>query len=154
MFLFCCPSFNVKTVNSTNQISDAHTQHGITDDHLHQAPSPERVVITEILAQNDPRKRSEGFIQANLSELEDLKKHGTWEQIWTHEMPSNFNVMHGRFVLTIKEKGTSNEVLKARLVAQEFKDKDKQPLVHSAVLARQSSARTVVSFAAAHGWDC
>jgi hypothetical protein len=144
-----CSSFD----NSTNQISDARTQNAITNDHLHQAPSPDRVMTTELLAQNDPRKLFEGFIEAKLSELEGLRKNGTWEEIWTHEMPSNSNVMHGRFVLTIKEKGTSNEVLKARFVAQGFKEKDKQTLGHSAVLSRQSSTRTVVSFAAAHGWD-
>jgi Reverse transcriptase (RNA-dependent DNA polymerase) len=144
-----CSSFD----SSTNQISDAHTQNAITDDHLRQAPSQDRFMITEVLAQNDPIKLSEGFIEAKLSELEGLRKNGTWEVIWTHEMPSNSNVMYGRFVLTIKEKGTSNEVLKARFVAQGFNDKDKQTLVHCALLARKSSTRTMVSFSATHGWD-
>jgi hypothetical protein len=144
-----CSSFD----NSTKQISDAHTQNAITNDHLHQAPSPDRVMITEVLAKNDPRTLSEEFIEAKLNELEGLRKNGTWEEIWTNEMPSNSNVMRGRFVLTIEEKGTSNEVLKARFVAEGFKDKDKQTLVHSAVLARKSSTCTAVSFAAAHGWD-
>jgi hypothetical protein len=97
-----CSSFNVNTVNSTNQISDAHNQNGITDDHLNQAPSPDRVMITEVLAQNDPKKLYEAFIEAKRSELEGLRKNRTWEEIWTHEMPSNSNVMHGRFVLAIK----------------------------------------------------
>jgi Reverse transcriptase (RNA-dependent DNA polymerase) len=61
--------------------------------------------------------------------------------------------MRSRFVLTIKNKGTYEQVLKARFVAQGFCDSEKSTLVHTAAIARQASTRIVVSLARAFGWD-
>jgi hypothetical protein len=61
--------------------------------------------------------------------------------------------MRGRFTLTLNDKNTVTEILKARFVAQGYKDQDKNTLVHSAVLVRQSSTHTVVLLATAHGCD-
>jgi hypothetical protein len=57
-------------------------------------------------------------MKAKLQELEGITKNGTWQEVWSHEVPKVANKMTGRFILTIKEKGTENEVLKARFVAQ------------------------------------
>jgi Reverse transcriptase (RNA-dependent DNA polymerase) len=59
--------------------------------------------------------------------------------------------MRGRFVLTIKKKGTQDEILKARFVAQGFCEKI--TLVYTADLARQASTIIVVSLAQAFEWD-
>jgi phosphoenolpyruvate-protein kinase (PTS system EI component) len=69
------------------------------------------------------------------------------------DLPADANKMRGRFVLTIKHKGTNEEVLKARFVVQGFCDSEKSTIVHTAVLARQASTRVVVSLARAFGWD-
>jgi hypothetical protein len=113
----------------------------------------DRVMIIEILAPNDPPQFSNAFMKAKLQELEGLKKNGTWQEVWSHEVPKGAKKMTGRFVLTIKEKGTENEVLKARFVAQGYKDPAKYLVVHIAVLARQSSTRLVVSMSMTHGWE-
>jgi hypothetical protein len=105
------------------------------------------------MAPNDPRQYSNQFLEAKLRELERLCKNGTWEEVWKDDVPSTANKMRGRFVRTIKDINTANKIIKARFVAQGYKDQDKNTIVQSAVLARQSSTRTVVSLAAAHGWD-
>jgi hypothetical protein len=51
-------------------------------------PLPDQVLLTEILAPNDPRQYSDQFLEAKLRELEGLCKNGTWEEVWTHEVPS------------------------------------------------------------------
>jgi Reverse transcriptase (RNA-dependent DNA polymerase) len=112
-----------------------------------------RVMVTEIISPGDPRGNSPEFLQAKLDELQGLKNNGTWEEVWETDLPADANKMRGRFVLTIKHKGTNEEVLKARFVAQGFCDSEKSTLVHTAVLARQASTRVVVSLARAFGWD-
>jgi hypothetical protein len=69
------------------------------------------------------------------------------------DLREDANKMRSRFVLTIKRKGTCEEALKARFVAQGFCDSDKSTLVRTAVLARQASTRIFVSLARAFCWD-
>jgi hypothetical protein len=124
--------------------------------HDHEHPVAEesrvyRVMVTEIIYPRDPRGNSLEFLQAKLDELQGLKNSSTWEEVWEQDLLADANKMRGRFVLTIKHKGTNEEVLKARFVAQGFCDSEKSTLVHTAVLARQASTRVVVSLARAFG---
>jgi hypothetical protein len=112
-----------------------------------------RVMITEVLPPGDPRGDSPEFLKAKLAELSGLKSKGTWKEVWEKDVPSHASKMRGRFVLAIKNKGTGEEVLKARFVAQGFCDREKNAIVHTAVLARQASTRTIVSLACAFGWN-
>jgi hypothetical protein len=82
-------------------------------------------MITEILSPGYPRGNSPEFNKANLAEIQGLKENCTWEEVWEKDIPPRANKMRGRFVLTIKNKGTQEEVLKARFVAQGFCDADK-----------------------------
>jgi hypothetical protein len=61
----------------------------------------DRVTITEISAQNDPRQLSDAFVSEKLRGLEGLKKNRTWQEFCSHHVPKDANKMNGRFVLTI-----------------------------------------------------
>jgi hypothetical protein len=120
--------FNVSSVKPYYKSS-----RGDAEENDEDAPL-DRVMITDILAPNDPRQFSNAFMKAKLQELEGLKKNGTWQEVWSHEVPKGANKMTGLFVLTTKEKGTEKEVLKARFVAQGYKDRAKD--CRNAFLAR------------------
>jgi hypothetical protein len=66
-------------------------------------------------------------------------------------MPENPNIMGGRFVLTIKDSGTSKEIYKARNVVQGFRDKKKPSLVHDASTSKQQSTKLLIGLAANFG---
>jgi hypothetical protein len=67
-------------------------------------------------------------------------------------MLENPNIMGGRFVLTIKESGTSKEIYKARYVVQGFRDKKKSTLVHDASTSMQQSTKLLIGLAAIFGY--
>jgi hypothetical protein len=62
-----------------------------------------------------------------------------------------FNIMGGRFVLTIKDSGTSKEIYKARYVVQGFRDKKKNSLIHDASTQKQQSTKLLIGLAAIFG---
>jgi hypothetical protein len=96
-------------------------------------------MVTEIISPRDPHENYPEFLEARLAELQVSRDNGTWEEVWEDEIPPNANKMRGRFVLIIKRKGSKNEVMNARFVAQIFCDSEKSTLVHTAALARQVS---------------
>jgi hypothetical protein len=61
---------------------------------------------------SDPRAAL--FDAAKQKEIQGLIERGTWKVVLKGEMPENPNLMGGRFVLTIKDSGTSKEICKAR----------------------------------------
>jgi Reverse transcriptase (RNA-dependent DNA polymerase) len=67
-------------------------------------------------------------------------------------MPENPNIMGGRFVLTMKDSGTSKEIYKARYVFQGFRDKKKTSLVHDASTSKQQSTKLLIGLAAIFGY--
>jgi hypothetical protein len=68
------------------------------------------------------------------------------------EMPENPSIMGGRFVLTMKDSGTSKEIYKARYVVQGFRDKKKTSLVHDAYTSKQQSSKLLIGLAASFGY--
>jgi hypothetical protein len=92
------------------------------------------------------------FDSAKKKEIAGLICRGTWKVVLKEELEPDANIMSGRFVLSIKNSGTNEEMLKARFVAQGYRDKAKTSLVHDAALARQSSARVLVGLAAVFGF--
>ena len=77
---------------------------------------------------------------------------GTWKVVLKEEIPGNSNVLNGRFVLVIKNKGTNEEIYKARFVVQGHRDREKHFLVHDSPNLRQSSTRLLVAIAAIFGF--
>ena len=110
------------------------------------------VHVTETLTPMDPRKDSPEFIAAKKKEIEGLLKKGTWKVVLQEEVPKDANVLNGRFVLTIKNKDTDDELYKARFVVQGHRDRDKKFLVHDSPNLRQSSIRLLVTVAAIFGF--
>jgi Reverse transcriptase (RNA-dependent DNA polymerase) len=77
-----------------------------------------------------------------------LIERGTRKEVLKDEMPENPNIMGGRFVVTIKDSGTSKEIYKARYVVQGFRHKKKASLVHDAFKSKQQSTKLLIGLAA------
>lgn len=103
------------------------------------------------MAPNDPRSDSSEFLLAK-KKVAGLITKGTFEIVAREDVPQGSNVFGGRFVLCIKNKGTGEEVFKARYVVQGHKDKDKSLLVHHSTNLRQSSLRVLTIMAAIFGF--
>ena len=63
------------------------------------------------------------------------------------------NILNIRFVLAIKDEGTTNERYKARFVAQCHRDRDKSYIIHSAVPVRIRSVRILLTIALMMDWE-
>lgn len=114
---------------------------------------PPGIFMTETILPNDPRAQLTEFKLAKMKELEGLAKRGAFEIILKDDVPQNSNILGGRFVLTIKNKGTNKEIYKARFVVQGHKDKLKGNLVHHSTNLKQSSIRLLLCLAAMFNFD-
>ena len=110
------------------------------------------VHMTEVILQNDSRLKDERFKAAKQNEIRGLVERGTWKIVMKDEVLKDANIMGGRFVLAIKDQGTSKEVWKARFIVQGYKDKLKTSLVHNSPTSRQYSTRILVGLAAIFGF--
>lgn len=97
---------------------------------------------------NDPR-----FDEAKKIEMDGLFKRGSFKFVGKTTMPPNPNMLGGRFVLTIKEPGTPDQLRKARLVLQGHIDKEKKDMVNEAPTALRSSMRLLVLLGAAYKFE-
>jgi hypothetical protein len=82
---------------------------------------PFQVHLSGVIGISDPRAAF--FDVAMQRNIQGLIERGTWKVVLKDEMPENPNIMGGRFVLTIKDAGTSKKIYKARYVVQGFRDK-------------------------------
>lgn len=64
------------------------------------------------------------------------------------DVPDNAIILGGRFVLALRNAGTSKELCKARFVVQGSTDYEKNLLVHSSTNVRQRSIRMLIGIAA------
>jgi hypothetical protein len=108
------------------------------------------VHLTEIIRKGDVREKL--FDDAKKKEIAGLIRRGTWKIVLREELEPGENIMTGRFVLSIKNANTQEEMLKARFVCQEYRDRAKTSLVHDTALARQSGARVLIELAAVFGF--
>lgn len=104
--------------------------------------------MTKVIEATDERAKSEPFKKAMRAEVTGLEKRKTWNVVQKESLPPRPNILGGRFALTLKIFGTTNELPKARYVAQGHRDLDKQFMVHNITTLRQSSTRIIVSVAA------
>lgn len=98
-----------------------------------KAGTPARNYITVVVPPTDPRTATERF-QAS-----------TWKG------GDNANILSGRFVHTLKNVDTAEEMPKSRFVVQGNRDKAKALVVHNLETLRQRSTRLLVSTAAILG---
>ena len=109
---------------------------------------PIQTYLTEILKPGDQREFSKAFAEAKQHEINGLMERGTFETVSSDELEKDANILGGRFVCTIKNKGSDKEKAKARYVAQGHRDKEKPYIVHNITTLRQSSVKIVVSTSA------
>lgn len=69
------------------------------------------------------------------------------------DLEGGANILGGRFVLAIKNKGTGKEVLKARYVVQGHMDREKNLLVHNSPTVSQQSIRLLIAIATIFGFE-
>jgi hypothetical protein len=67
-------------------------------------------------------------------------------------IPKDAKILNGRFVLTIKNANSDDEICKARYVVQGHKDREKSLLEHNSTTVRQSSTRLIMTLAATFGF--
>lgn len=81
------------------------------------------ILVTEVLPSNDPRGNSPDFDHAKAQEITGLLDKKAFRVVLKEDLNRDANVLGGRFVLTIKSKGTDNEIFKARFVVQGHLDR-------------------------------
>lgn len=145
--------YSIDHVLPSNKIDGSemlsHIHHFLQTKTSHHSP---RVFLTEILKPWDVRSNKPQFTEAKKREILGLLDKGTFSVVLTEEVPPTANVLGGRFVLSIKNKGTQHEAFKARFVVQGHLDQEKSRLVHHSTNLRQSSIRTLTALAAILGF--
>lgn len=104
--------------------------------------------VVEIIENTDPQSEAEDFIEAKKIEIEGMKKRDTWTVVSHEVVPTNANILGGRFVLTLKNFSTPNEKAEARFVAHGYCDQVKNEIIHDSSTIRPSSIRIILSTAA------
>ncbi|PXF47154.1 hypothetical protein BWQ96_03096 [Gracilariopsis chorda] len=64
------------------------------------------IMITEFIPFGDKRNKDPRFLLAIRKELDGILKRVTWKVVYTEELPSDANVIGGRFVLYIQNAET------------------------------------------------
>jgi Reverse transcriptase (RNA-dependent DNA polymerase) len=89
---------------------------------------------------------------AKLAEMKGLLDKGVFEIVLRDDIPPGANTLSDRYVLAIKDGGTSKERYKARFVVQGHKVLEKKAIVHDASAVSQRGIRLVFALAAIFGW--
>lgn len=113
---------------------------------LHETPL--QVLLTEAIPRGHPRLDTEAFRAAAQKEVKGLHERGTFEKVKFRDLPAGANVLRGRMVYTLKNKGTPDEAPKALYMVQGNNDQVKLLVVHNLETPRQLSTCLLVSTAA------
>lgn len=107
--------------------------------------------MTEVLTLAEPRERQDGFGDAIAQKFQGLAERGVYEIVCRQDVPDGANVLGGRFVVEIKDKGTKEEQYKLRFVVQKHTSTEKNIVVHNTTTLAQSSVKMLVAVAAIFG---
>lgn len=107
--------------------------------------------MTTIVPSGDPQLKKARFQAAAHKAVSGLNERGTFSHVKARDVPSDANIIGGRFVFKLKHVGTPNETPKTRFVAQGHRDKAKALVVQNLATMRQRSTRLLVSTAAVLG---
>lgn len=105
-------------------------------------------IVVKIVRPDDPRGQESDFLEAEESVGNGLKTRKIWIVIPKHEVREDSLVMWGRFILTLKNVGTPEEIAKAKYISQGYKDGRKQYFVYDTKMLRASSIRLILSVSA------
>ena len=111
------------------------------------------IQVTEIIDKDDPRASSTEMNNAIKEEVRDLLRRGTFKVVLKEELPDGANALTARFVLAIKSNADGKIKYKARYVIGGHRDKLKHYMVHGAQTLQASSARLLLSLAAAFDFE-
>ena len=103
---------------------------------------------SEILNKSDPRYTCPSSLNAIKQEIEGLLARNAFEFTKLDKIPKNANILGGRFILAIKQPGTTNERYKARFVVQGHKDREKEYIVHTSRTIRHKNIRIMLTITA------
>lgn len=110
------------------------------------------ILLTEILQPNDLRIESPDFDLAKTKEIKGLLDRKAFRVVLEEDLERDANVLGGRFVLTIRNKGTNDEIFRARFVVQGHLDREKELLVHASTTVSPQAIRLLVSLATIFGF--
>lgn len=75
-----------------------------------------KINLTEIISRNDHRSSSPGMLAAMPAEIKSLLERGAFKIILKEDVPSDGNVLLGRFVLAVKYTEDGRIKFRARYV--------------------------------------
>jgi len=108
---------------------------------------------TEVLLKSDPRSKSPKMSDAIKKEVRGLFERNTFKVILREEVPTDANVLPGRFVLAIKSTEDGEVKYKARFVIGGHRDKQKHLMVHNSATLQPQSIRLLLALAHASDFD-
>lgn len=103
-----------------------------------------------IVEPDQDRTKMQDFPNTKKMEVDRLIQRYIWKIYTQEDVKADSIVMGGRFILTLKHYGTPHEKAKARFVAQDYNDCDKQFIVDDTCTLRSSSIKLILSSAAIH----
>lgn len=133
--LFCSPTIPLPEPSSIEPPADNFSIH-----------------ITEVLPIHDSCGNTKPFAIAKRKEMGELIHRGTWEMTSREHVPSNANILGGRFFLSLKNSESETPMHKARFFVQGHRDREKETLVHTSTTVRHSSVRMICSLASTYGF--
>lgn len=141
-------TFNVcQVLPNQTEPNDPHTQREL------QRIFDNAIFMTEVIEKSDPRYKSEACREAIVSEIQGLERRNVFKPVHATQIPAGSNVLGCRFLVVIKNKGTTTERYKARLVVLGHRDREKDYLIHAAVPVRMRSVRTTFCVCLWENWN-
>ena len=110
------------------------------------------IFMTEIIPTKDSRSQSPEMMKARREEIANLIKRGTFKIILKEDVPTNANILPGRFVLSLKSTIDGTIKHKARFVIGGHRDKLKNLMVHSSQTLQPQSIRLLLALACIFGF--
>lgn len=118
---------------------------------MHREAARAAVHITKVIPAADPLVQTARFQKAARKEVAGLYERGAFRVVKMADVPAGANIISGRFVYTLKNVGSKDEMAKGRYVAQGQSDQAKPFVVHNLATLRQRSTRLLVSTSAILG---
>ena len=115
--------------------------------------SPDMSYPTEVIHPSDSRARTPEMAQAIEKEVRGLFNRGTFEIIGKEDVPTDANILPGRFVLAIKSTEDGSIKYKAIFVMGGHRDKHKHLMVHNSCTLQPQSIRLLLALAVMYDFD-
>ena len=115
--------------------------------------NPQQIHITELLSYQDKISNNPEFIEAKHKEIQGLIAKGTFKVCLKNDVSEHGNILGLRFVLTIKNKDTDDEIYKAHHFFQGHKDAEKDMIINKVSSLHKRRVRLLASVTATFDRD-